>query len=71
MNDKDISHAKDPDLRYAMDALKRAGELARKIAIQTDTDLVIAEAGHLVHIPPDELRNRERKPNTNHEQPQD
>jgi hypothetical protein len=61
MNDKDLSHAKDPDLRNAMDALKRAGELARKIAIQTDTDLVIAEEGHLVHIPSEELRSRELK----------
>lgn len=61
MNDKDLSHAKDPDLRNAMDALKRAGELARKIAIQTDTDLVIAEEGRLVHIPAEELRSRELK----------
>ena len=61
MNNKDLSHAKDPDLRNALDALKRAAEMARKPAIQTDTDLVIADAGHLVRIPAKELRSQERK----------
>jgi hypothetical protein len=56
MNTKDISEAKDPDLRSSMAALLRASQLARKIAIQTDTDLIIAKDGKLVRISPEELR---------------
>jgi len=56
MKTKDISEAKDPDLRSSMAALLRASQLARKIAIQTDTDLIIAKDGKLVRISPEELR---------------
>ena len=56
MTTKDISEAKDPDLRSSMAALLRASQLARKIAIQTDTDLIIAKDGKLVRISPEELR---------------
>jgi hypothetical protein len=56
MKTKDISEAKDPDLRSSMAALLRASQSARKIAIQTDTDLIIAKDGKLVRISPEELR---------------
>ena len=56
MKTKDISEAKDPDLRSSMAALLRASQLARTIAIQTDTDLIIAKDGKLVRISPEELR---------------
>lgn len=56
MKTKDISEAKDPDLRSSMAALLRASQLARKIAIQTDTDLIIAKDGKIVRISPEELR---------------
>jgi hypothetical protein len=48
MNSKDISHAKDPDLRASHEALRRASELARKTAIQTGTDLIIVQDGKTV-----------------------
>ena len=66
MNEKDISQANDPDLRTAIVALKRAAEMARAIAIQTGTDLVISDAGRLTHIPTADLRRKQPK-NTNHE----
>jgi hypothetical protein len=56
LNAKDISEAKDPDLRASVAAMQRAAELARKIAIQTDTHLVIVEDGQIVRIPANELR---------------
>jgi hypothetical protein len=52
MNSKDISNAKDPDLRASHEALRRASELARKTAIQTGTDLIIVQDGKTVRIPP-------------------
>ncbi len=56
MNTKDITEAKDPDLRASAAALRRAAELARKTAIQTDTNLVIVKDGKLTRVPPHALR---------------
>lgn len=43
MNARDLSTAKDPDLRASQAALRRASALARKVAIQTDTDIVVVQ----------------------------
>lgn len=59
MNTKDIREAKDPDLRASLVAMQRAADLARTIAIQTDTGIVVVENGQIVHIPAAALR-RER-----------
>jgi hypothetical protein len=56
MNARDIANAKNPDLRASFDALRRAAAMARQIAIQTDTELVISSDGQVVRIPADELR---------------
>ncbi len=58
MSTNDISDAKDPDLRGALDALRRAAQLARKTAIQTDTNLVIVKDGQIQRISADELRQQ-------------
>ena len=55
---KDISEAKDPDMRASLAALQRAALLARKIAIQTGTHLVIVKDGQLLRIPAEELRKQ-------------
>jgi hypothetical protein len=56
MKPEDISQAKDPDIRAGLAALKRAALLARKTAIQTDTDLIIVKEGRLTRITAQELR---------------
>lgn len=56
MTPEDISKAKDPDVHAALGALKRASLLARKTAIQTDTDLVVVKNGRLTRISAKELR---------------
>lgn len=56
MKTKDISEAKDKDLRASMAALQRAALAARKTAIQTGTGIVIQREGKLVRIPASELR---------------
>ena len=58
MKTKDISKAKDPDLRASMAALQRASQLARKTAIQTDTHLVIVKDGRLLRLSAEELRQQ-------------
>jgi hypothetical protein len=55
MKTKDISEAKDPDLRASMAALQRAALQARKTAIQTGTHLVIVKDGQLLRISAEEL----------------
>jgi len=45
------------------EALRRAAELARKIAIDTDTHLVVMENGKIVHIPAERLREQEQTHN--------
>ena len=52
---KDISEAKDPDLRGSMAAMQRAARMARRIAIQTGTDLIIMKEGKLIRIPAKDL----------------
>ena len=58
MSTKDISNAKDPDLRASLGALRRAAQQARKIAIQTETNLVIVKDGRMQRISADELRQQ-------------
>ncbi len=56
MKTKDISNAKDPDLRASQVAMRHAAELARQTAIQTNTRLIIVKDGKLTRIPPADLR---------------
>lgn len=56
MSTRPISEARDPDLCASVVAMHRAAELARKIAIQTDTCLVVVENGRIVRIPAHVLR---------------
>lgn len=58
MNQEDISKAKNPDLRNSLTAMRRADALARKIAIETNTAIVLFKDGKVVRIPADELRER-------------
>ncbi|GAB1410348.1 hypothetical protein MASR1M90_15020 [Desulfovibrionales bacterium] len=51
----DINNAKDKMLQASVVALQRASKMARKIAIQTQTDLIIFEAGHIMRIPAQKL----------------
>ena len=57
MKSRDISEARNPDLRASEAALRRAAQLARQTAIQTDTDLVVVRNGRTVRIPAHTLRH--------------
>lgn len=62
MNPNDIRTAKDPDLRASMIGMQRAAELARKTAIQTNTNLVVVKDGKITRIPAQELKEGPAKP---------
>lgn len=56
MKAEDIAKATNPDLRASLAAMQRAARLARKIAIQTETEIVMVRNGKLVHLSAEELR---------------
>lgn len=56
MKTNDITKAKNPALRGSLNALRRSAAAARKVAIQTDTHLVIVKDGQLLRISAEELR---------------
>lgn len=56
MTQAELSKAKNPKLRASMTAMRRAAEMARKTAIQTDTGIVVVRDGARVHISAAELR---------------
>lgn len=58
MNGKSISEAKNPDLRSSLTAIRRAAALAREVAIQTDTGIVVVVDGKIVEINADVLREQ-------------
>lgn len=58
MMQQELHAAKDPDLRASLDAIKRAAELARKTALQTDTSIVILQNDKIVHVSAEQLRQK-------------
>jgi hypothetical protein len=56
MSRVDLSQAKNPALRGSLAAMRRAALLARKTAIQTDTEIVLVRDGKQVRIPAAQLR---------------
>lgn len=59
MNANDLAKAKDPDVRAALGALRRAAQSARNIAMQTNTHLIIMKDGRLQRIKASELTPQE------------
>ena len=47
MNRQPIDHARDPDLRHTLPALRRAAQRARELARQTGTAIVVSHDGVL------------------------
>jgi len=52
---KDIREARDPAMRGSLAALERAAEDARRIAIQTGTELIVMRSGQICRLPPEEI----------------
>lgn len=60
MKTNDITKAKNPALRGSLNALRRSADAARKVAIQTNTNLIVVKDGKLTSIPPQTLRGMEK-----------
>ena len=56
MRQEDLPKAKHPEMRASLAAMRRAAAMARKIAIQTDTGIVVVRDGKPVRISAAELR---------------
>lgn len=62
MTQQELSKAKNPDLAASLAAMLRAAEMARRTAIQTDTEIVLAKEGKPIRITAEELRKGDHKP---------
>jgi hypothetical protein len=60
MTQQELSKAKNPDLRASLVAMRRAAEMARSTAIQTNTEIVIVKDGIPVRVTAEELRKEQR-----------
>ena len=62
MNGKTLENARSSDLRGSWQALQRAAQRAREVAVQTGTDLVVTRNGVLEHIKPQPTPTRTPTP---------
>jgi hypothetical protein len=62
MTQQDLSEARNPDLRASLAAMRRAAELARQTALQTNTALVVVKDGKLLRISAVQLRRQGKSP---------
>ena len=60
MTQADLSLAKNPKLRGSLLAMRRAAEMARQIAIQTETGIVVVRGGKRVKISAAQLRSEQK-----------
>jgi acid phosphatase family membrane protein YuiD len=61
MNSKDISQAKNPDLVHSMAAMKRAALEARRIAIETNTAIIVMKDQKIIRKTAKELKEEMMK----------
>ena len=57
MKQEDLPKARHADMRGSLAAMRRAAELARQTAIQTDTAIVLVRDGKPVRVTAAELRS--------------
>lgn len=60
VTEQELSKAKNPDLRASLAAMRRAADMARRTAIQTNTEIVIVKDGKPVRVTAEELRKERR-----------
>ena len=60
MTQHELAKAKDPDLRASLQAIKRAAIEARRIAVQTDTGIIIVRDKKIVRLSAEDLRRGQK-----------
>lgn len=58
MTSTNIARAKNPDLRASLAAMQRAAQMARDVAMQTNTAIILMQDGKIVRITAAELRRQ-------------
>jgi len=53
---QDLSSARNPDLRASLIAMRRAAQMARETAIQTNTEIVVVRDNIPIRISAEQLR---------------
>jgi len=61
MRPDDIHKAKDQDIPASLAAMKRAAALARELAIQTNTAIIVLKDEQIVRLTAKELRQEKRE----------
>lgn len=56
MTQQELSKAKNPELRASLAAMRRAAAMARRVALETNTGIVVVRDGKPVRISADQLR---------------
>lgn len=56
MTQEQLSQAKDKNLPASLIAMRRAGRLARELAVRTDTAIIVLRNQTLVRVSAEELR---------------
>ncbi|WP_347989133.1 hypothetical protein [Methylomonas sp. AM2-LC] len=58
MKASELILAKNPDLIASLAAIKRAAQMARQIAIQSNTGIVVIKSGEICKVSADELKQQ-------------
>lgn len=61
MDSKNLLKIKDPDAAASFVALKRAAKIAREIAIQTNTGIVVTRGSEIVYLSAKMLQEEKEK----------
>lgn len=56
MTQYELGKAKDKNLAYSLEAMKRAAIMAREVAVQTGTAIVVVQNKEIVRVTADDLR---------------
>jgi len=59
MTRHELGKAKDKDLVFSVEAMKRAAAMARKAAVQTDTAIVVVHGKKIVRLTANDLRGKD------------
>jgi hypothetical protein len=59
MNEKDFHLARNKDIPASLIAMKRAARMARDIAIQTNTAIIVVRDGVITRVTAEELRQED------------
>jgi len=64
MTAQELIYAKDKDLPASLLAIKRAADLARKTALETNTGIAIFRDNQIIHVSAEQIRSEQQASQT-------